>query len=148
HGVVEAVKDAHELIDSEDGVLDSSRLTRLVTSPGDPRVFRGRSQRVETDCAVTFLLDLSVSMKPHALGLGTLLDVLVTALDRLDVNTEILGFTTNAWNGGRARAEWKKAGSPERPGRLNEIHHLVIKSAQSSRRRTRTHLGGLLKTSL
>ena len=148
HGVVEAVKDAHELIDSEDGVLDSSRLTRLVTSPGDPRVFRGRSQRAETDCAVTFLLDLSGSMKPHALGLGTLLDVLVTALDRLDVNTEILGFTTNAWNGGRARAEWKKAGSPERPGRLNEIHHLVIKSAQSSWRRTRTHLGGLLKTSL
>jgi cobaltochelatase CobT len=148
HGVVEAAKDAHELIDSEDGVLDPSRLTRLITSPGDPRVFRGLSQRVETDCAVTFLLDLSGSMKPHALGLGALLDVLVTALDRLDVTTEILGFTTNSWNGGRLRSEWKKAGSPDRPGRLNEIHHLVIKSGQSSWRRMRTHLGGLLKTSL
>ncbi|WP_209323191.1 cobaltochelatase CobT-related protein [Brevibacterium renqingii] len=148
HGVVEAAKDAHELVDSEDGTLDPSRLTRLLTSPGDPRVFRGRSQRAETDCAVTFLLDLSGSMKPHALGLGSLLDVLVTALDRLDVSTEILGFTTNSWNGGRVRSEWKKAGSPERPGRLNELHHLVIKSAASSWRRTRTHLGGLLKTSL
>ena len=148
HGVVEAVKDAHELVDSEDGFLDSSRLTRLITSPGDPRVFRGRSQRAETDCAVTFLLDLSGSMKPHALGLGALLDVLVTALDRLDVTTEILGFTTNAWNGGRVRSEWKRAGSPERPGRLNELHHLVIKSGASSWRRTRSHLGGLLKTSL
>lgn len=148
HGVVESAKDAHELIDSEDGILDPSRLTRLITSPGDPRVFRGRSLRTETDCAVTFLLDLSGSMKPHALGLGALLDVLVTALDRLDVSTEILGFTTNAWNGGRVRSEWKKAGSPERPGRLNELHHLVIKSAASSWRRARTHLGGLLKTSL
>ncbi|WP_152348328.1 cobaltochelatase CobT-related protein [Brevibacterium sp. CFH 10365] len=148
HGVVEAVKDAHELVDSEDGFLDSSRLTRLITSPGDPRVFRGRSQRAETDCAVTFLLDLSGSMKPHALGLGALLDVLVTALDRLDVSTEILGFTTNAWNGGRVRNEWKRAGSPDRPGRLNELHHLVMKSGASSWRRTRSHLGGLLKTSL
>src|SRR5699024_1318983 len=67
---------------------------------------------------------------------------------RLDVSTEILGFTTNAWNGGRVRGEWKKAGSPERPGRLNEIHHLILKSADSSWRRTRTHLGGLPKTSL
>ena len=148
HGVVETAKDAHELIDSEDGVLDPSRLTRLITSPGDPRVFRGLSQRVETDCAVTFLLDLSGSMKAHALGLGALLDVLVTALDRLDVNTEILGFTTNAWNGGQVRADWKRAGSPDRPGRLNEIHHLIFKSGQSSWRRMRTHLGGLLKTSL
>jgi cobaltochelatase CobT len=148
HGVVEAAMDAHELIDSEDGILDSSRLTRLITSPGDPRVFRGLSQRVATDCAVTFLLDLSGSMKAHALGLGALLDVLVTALDRLDVNTEILGFTTNTWNGGRVRAGWKRAGSPDRPGRLNEIHHLIFKSGQSSWRRMRTHLGGLLKTSL
>jgi cobaltochelatase CobT len=148
HGVVEAAKDAHELVDSEDGFVDPSRLTRLITSPGDLRVFRGRSQRVETDCAVTFLLDLSGSMKPYALGLGALLDVLVTALDRLDVTTEILGFTTNAWNGGRVLSEWKRAGSPERPGRLNELHHLVIKSGASSWRRTRTHLGGLLKTSL
>ena len=148
HGVVEAAKEAQELVDSEDGILDPSRLTRLITSPGDPRVFRGRSQRAETDCAVTFLLDLSGSMKPHALGLGALLDVIVTALDRLDVTTEVLGFTTNAWNGGRVRSEWKKAGSPEGPGRLNELHHLVIKSGASSWRRTRTHLGGLLKTSL
>ena len=148
HGVVEAAKDAQELVDTEDGILDPSRLTRLVTSPGDPRVFRGRSQQAESDCAVTFLLDLSGSMKPYALGLGALLDVLVTALDRLDVTTEILGFTTNAWNGGRVRSEWKRVGSPKQPGRLNELHHLVIKSGTSSWRRTRTHLGGLLKTSL
>ena len=64
------------------------------------------------------------------------------------MTTEVLGFTTNAWNGGRVRSEWKKAGSPEGPGRLNELHHLVIKSGASSWRRTRTHLGGLLKTSL
>ncbi|MGR6092077.1 cobaltochelatase CobT-related protein [Brevibacterium sp. CSND-B09] len=146
--VVEAAKEAHELVDSENGVLDTARLTRLVTSPGDPRVFRGRSHRAETDCAVTFLLDLSGSMKTHALGLGALLDVLGTALDRVDVTVEILGFTTNSWNGGRVRADWAKFGAPDRPGRLNEIHHLVIKSGESSWRRTRNNLGGLLKTSL
>src|SRR5699024_11764456 len=94
HGVVEAAKDAHELVDSEDGILDTSRLTRLITSPGDPRVFRGRSQRAEADCAVTFLLDLSGPMKAHALGLGALLHFLATALDQLDVSSEILWFAT------------------------------------------------------
>src|SRR5699024_11766830 len=72
HGVVEAAKDAHELVDSEDGILDTSRLTRLITSPGDPRVFRGRSQRAEADCAVTFLLDLSGLLMAHAMGIGAL----------------------------------------------------------------------------
>lgn len=148
YGVVEAARDAHDLIDSEEGVLDTSRLTRLLTSPGESRVFRGLSRRSETDCSVTFLLDLSGSMKAHGLGLGVLLDVLVTALDRVDASTEILGFTTRAWNGGRARNEWKKAGTPEGPGRLNELHHLVLKSADCPWRRSRTHLGGLLKSSL
>lgn len=148
HSVIDDVTDVHEAVDADEGILDSSRLTRLLTSPGDPRVFRGRSQRPETDCAVTFLLDLSGSMKPHASRLGALLDVIVTALDRLDVNTEILGFTTNAWSGGRLRRDWKKAGSPAEPGRLNEVHHIVLKAADSSWRRARTHLGGLLKSSL
>ncbi|WP_436326206.1 cobaltochelatase CobT-related protein [Brevibacterium sp. FAM 27836] len=148
HNVVDAVREAHEAVDADEGLLDPSRLTRLLTSPGDPRVFRGRSQRSETDCAVTFLLDLSGSMKPHARRLGALLDVIVTALDRLGVSTEVLGFTTNAWSGGRVRRAWKKAGSPADPGRLNEVHHIVLKAAGSSWRRSRTHLGGLLKTSL
>lgn len=148
HSVVDDVTDAHDAVDADEGILDSSRLTRLLTTPGDPRVFRGRSQRAETDCAVTFLLDLSGSMKPHASRLGALLDVIVTALDRLDVNTEILGFTTNSWSGGRVRRDWKKAGSPGEPGRLNEVHHIVLKAADSSWRRARTHLGGLLKSSL
>lgn len=148
HSVIDDVTDVHEAVDADEGVLDSSRLTRLLTSPGDPRVFRGRSQRAETDCAVTFLLDLSGSMKPHAARIGALLDVIVTALDRLDVSTEILGFTTNAWSGGRLRQSWKKAGSPAGPGRLNEVHHIVLKPAHSSWRRSRTHLGGILKTSL
>ena len=148
HSVVDDVTDVQEAVDAEEGILDSSRLTRLLTSPGDPRVFRGRSQRAETDCAVSFLLDLSGSMKPHANRLGALLDVIVTALDRLDVGTEILGFTTNSWSGGRVRQAWKKAGSPAEPGRLNETHHIVLKAADSSWRRSRAHLGGLLKTSL
>ncbi|GAA1845070.1 cobaltochelatase CobT-related protein [Brevibacterium marinum] len=148
HSVIDDDTDVHEAVDADEGILDSSRLTRLLTSPGDPRVFRGRSQRAQTDCAVTFLLDLSGSMKPYASRLGALLDVIVTALDRLDVSTEILGFTTNAWNGGRLRQNWKKAGSPAGPGRLNEVHHIVLKAAHSSWRRSRTHLGGILKTSL
>lgn len=146
--VIDDVIDVHEAVDADEGILDSSRLTRLLTSPGDPRVFRGRSQRAETDCAVTFLLDLSGSMKSHASRLGALLDVIVTALDRLDVSTEILGFTTNAWSGGRLRQDWKKAGSPTGPGRLNEVHHIVLKAGHSPWRRSRTHLGGILKTSL
>lgn len=148
HSVVESVRVVRELVDAEEGVLDPSRLTRLVTSPGDTRVFRGLSERADPDCAVTFLLDLSGSMKVNALGLGALLDVVLTALDRLDVRTEVLGFTTNSWSGGRARRDWKRAGSPEHPGRLNEVHHIVVKSADTAWRRSRTHLGGLLKTSL
>lgn len=148
HSVVDSVKDVRELVDAEEGILDPSRLTRLITSPGDTRVFRGVSQRSEPDCAVTFLLDLSGSMKANALGIGALLDIVVTALDRLDVRTEVLGFTTSSWSGGRLRRDWKKAGSPDDPGRLNEVHHIVVKSADTSWRRSRTHLGGILKTSL
>ncbi|MFC9442447.1 MULTISPECIES: cobalt chelatase [Brevibacterium] len=146
--VVAAPVEVCDLEDGESGVLDPRRLSRLITSPGERRVFRDVTTTGQPDTAVTFLLDCSGSMKPHAAGLAALLDGLVTALDRLDVVTEVLGFTTGAWNGGRPKRSWQRSGSPAGIGRLNEVDHLVFKDSATTARRARFALAGLLKLSL
>jgi cobaltochelatase CobT len=87
-------------------------------------------------------------MKTHIRSLASLLDILVRALDMAEVHSELLGFTTNAWTGGRAQKDWMKAGKPKHPGRLNEASHIVFKGAETSWRRARPSISALLKNEM
>ncbi|GAA4523203.1 cobaltochelatase CobT-related protein [Amycolatopsis samaneae] len=132
----------------EDGHLDGRRLATLVTSPGETRVFRAEATTRKADVSVTFLLDCSGSMKQHVPLTGVLVDALTRVLDELGVTTEVLGFSTDGWNGGRARRDWARAGRPAGPGRLNDRLHLVFKDADDSWRRARQGLACLFKADL
>ncbi|MFC7344260.1 cobaltochelatase CobT-related protein [Saccharopolyspora griseoalba] len=132
----------------EEGRLDGRRLAQLIATPVERRLFR--TERVEpvTDCLLTFLVDCSGSMKQHAESVAGLVDVFARALERIGCTSEVLGYTTGAWNGGRAVKDWRRAGRPPHPGRLNERRHLVFKSAETSWRRARPDIAALLKTDL
>ena len=132
----------------EEGRIDGRRLAGLIASPTERRLFR--SDRIEpvADCALTFLVDCSGSMKQHIDAIAVLLDVFARALDQAGVTNEVLGFTTGAWNGGRAQRDWIKAGRPPDPGRLNEACHIVFKDAATPWRRARRGLAALLKNDL
>lgn len=132
----------------EEGLVDGRTLTRLITTPDDRRLFRSPRVGPVPDCLVTVLLDCSGSMRSQHEAVATLLDVLSRALDLAGVSNEILGFTTAAWNGGRARRDWQRAGRPAHPGRLNEQRHLVLKPADDSWRRARPGIAGLLRQDL
>ena len=132
----------------EEGRIDGRRLAQLVASPTERRLFR--SDRIEPvpECALTFLVDCSGSMKQHIDSVAVLLDVFARALDEAGIACEVLGFTTGAWNGGRAQRDWIRAGRPPQPGRLNEASHIVFKAAGGSWRRSRRSLAALLKNDL
>ncbi len=129
-------------------MLDGSRLTQLVASPVERRLFKTRRFEPRAAATLTFLVDCSGSMKQHAEGLAAFLDVLVRALERIEVPCEVLGYTTGAWNGGRALKDWRRSGSPANPGRLNELNHLVFKDAETSWRTGRDGLAAMLKQTL
>ncbi len=132
----------------EEGRIDGRRLARLVASPTERRLFR--SERVEpvADCALAFLVDCSGSMKAHIDDVAVLLDVFARALEQAGAAGEILGFTTEAWNGGRAQRDWVRAGRPAAPGRLNERSHIVFKPFELGWRRARPGIAALLKADL
>lgn len=132
----------------EEGRIDAGRLSRLVTSPTERRLFR--TERIEpvANCLVTFLIDCSGSMAEHAESLAVLVDVFARALELAGADSEILGFTTASWNGGRAMRDWRRAGRPRHPGRLNERRHIVFKDADTTWRRARPDIAALLKTDL
>lgn len=132
----------------EEGVIDGRSLARLVTSPTERRLFRSVRQAPVPDSTVTLLVDCSGSMRRHKESLAMVVDVLSRALDLAGVSHEVLGFTTGAWNGGRAMKDWRRAGRPPHPGRLNERVHLVFKDAETSWRRGRRGIAGLLKDDL
>jgi cobaltochelatase CobT len=132
----------------EEGYLDGRRLTQLISSPTERRLFLKEQHKPHVDCAVSFLIDCSGSMKAHTESVAIMVDVLVRALEQLGVATEILGFTTGAWNGGRAQRDWLRAGSPRHPGRLNELCHMVFKDADHTWRRSRPDIAALLKPDL
>lgn len=133
---------------AEEGRIDGSTLARLVTSPGERRVFRTERTAARTEATLTFLVDCSGSMKEHCGAVAVLVDVFARALELAGARCEILGFTTAAWSGGRARKDWMHAGQPAYPGRLNEVRHLVFKDADMSWRRARPSIAGLLKQNL
>lgn len=132
----------------EEGRIDGRRLAQIISSPAERRVFTQERVRPRADCTVGFLVDCSASMKAHVDSIAMLLDILVRACEQASVATEVLGFTTGAWNGGRARLEWLARGRPPYPGRLNELCHMVFKSADDSWRRARTDLAALFKADL
>ncbi|OAJ60199.1 cobaltochelatase CobT-related protein [Paraburkholderia ginsengiterrae] len=132
----------------EHGRIDGRRLAQLVSSPAERRLFRLERYTPLADCAVSFLIDCSGSMKAHIEPVAIMVDILTRALDQAGVATEVLGFTTGAWNGGRARLDWLAQGKPRHPGRLNEISHLVFKDASTNWRRARAEIAALFKADL
>lgn len=132
----------------EDGELDPGLLTRLVAHPGDRRVFRERHAQNTIDVAVTILIDMSGSMKPHRLRLVPLLAVLARAVRRAGAQVEVLGHTTVTWGGALARRDWQRAGRPPRPGRLSELQHIVLLDGGAPAARGRDWPAALLRTSL
>ncbi|GAC1522488.1 MAG: cobaltochelatase subunit CobT [Collimonas sp.] len=132
----------------EQGHIDGRRLAQLISSPSERRLFRLEQHKPHADCLVSFLVDCSGSMKTHAESVAILIDVLVRALEQAGVTSEVLGFTTGAWNGGRVQRDWIRARSPQNPGRLNELCHMVFKDANRSWRRARPDIAALLKADL
>ena len=132
----------------EEGYLDGRRLSQLLTSPTERRLFLKERHIPKADCALTFLLDCSGSMKQHIETVPMLVDIMTRALEQAGISTEVLGFTTNAWNGGKPMKDWFKAKKPEHPGRLNEVCHMVFKDSESTWRRSRSAISALFKQSL
>lgn len=132
----------------EEGRIDGRRLAQLVASPTERRLFR--TERIEpvANCMVTFLVDCSGSMKAFGESVALLVDVMARALEQAGVSSEILGYTTGAWSGGRAQRDWIRAGRPAHPGRLNERCHLVFKAAETPWRRARPAIAALMKGDL
>lgn len=132
----------------EEGYIDGRRVAQLVSSPRERRLFRRELHQPHARCMFSILIDCSGSMKQHIESIAMLVDTLVRALEQVEVTTEVLGFTTGAWSGGRAQRDWVRAGQPEYPGRLNELCHLVYKDADTRWRRARPGIAALLKPDL
>lgn len=136
------------LFGQEEGRIDGARLSQLISSPAERRLFRQDQYLPTADCVVAFLVDCSGSMKTHAEPVAMMVDLLIRALEMVGVSTEMLGFTTGGWNGGRAAKAWMSEGRPAHPGRLNEVTHMVFKEADRHWRRARIDMMALLKPDL
>lgn len=134
------------LFGEEEGLIDGRRLSQLIAAPAERRLFRKDQYRYRNDCLVSFLIDCSGSMKTSIEYIAMLVDVFTRALDQAEIGSEVLGFTTGDWNGGRAYRQWLARGRPRHPGRLNERCHLVFKSVEDGWRKSRRDLAALLKT--
>ncbi|MEH6651770.1 MAG: cobalamin biosynthesis protein CobT [Motiliproteus sp.] len=132
----------------EEGRLDARRLSRLVTSPSERRIFRQEQIQPHTDAQVTFLIDNSGSMKAHIESIAMMVDLLSRAFEQAGARSEVLGFTTGSWNGGNPFKQWRGRGCPANPGRLNELCHIVYKDAELPWRRARPDIAALLKPNL
>jgi cobaltochelatase CobT len=135
--------------DQEEGVLDAARLHRVVTDPMQPLSFKVERDTEFRDTVVTLLLDNSGSMRGRPITVAAICaDILARTLERCGVKVEILGFTTRAWKGGQSRDSWLQAGKPANPGRLNDLRHIIYKSADAPWRRSRRNLGLMLREGL
>ncbi|MDG1438033.1 MAG: hypothetical protein P8P98_03585, partial [Emcibacteraceae bacterium] len=135
--------------DMEDGILDTARLTRVVTNPTQPLSFKVENDSEFKDTVVTLLVDNSGSMRGRPISIAAMCgDILSRTLERCGVRVEILGFTTKAWKGGKSRIKWTEDGKPDHPGRLNDIRHIIYKSADTPLRRSRNNLGLMLREGL
>ena len=135
--------------DLEEGLLDPARLSRIVIDPLHPLSFKREKDTTFRDTVVTLLLDNSGSMRGRPITVAaTCADILARTLERCGVKVEILGFTTRAWKGGQSREAWLAAGKPANPGRLNDLRHIIYKSADAPWRRARKNLGLMMREGL
>jgi cobaltochelatase CobT len=135
--------------DKEEGILDAGRLARVVANPTTPLSFKWEKDTEFRDTVVTLLLDNSGSMRGRPISIAAICaDVLARTLERCSVKVEILGFTTRAWKGGQSRERWLAQGRPQMPGRLNDLRHIIYKSADAPWRRVRPNLGLMMKEGL
>tara|TARA_Y100001970_G_scaffold268352_1_gene359509 strand:+ start:15 stop:1793 length:1779 start_codon:yes stop_codon:yes gene_type:complete len=130
----------------EEGYLDTSRLSRIIANPQNKLSYKQEKEVEFKDTVVSLLIDNSGSMRGRPITVAALCsDILAKTLERCLIKTEILGFTTKAWKGGSSREKWIKDGKPSNPGRLNDLRHIVYKSADSPSRRSKQNLGLLLR---
>lgn len=132
--------------DLEEGILDAGKLHRVVTQPLTALSYKQEQDTKFRDTVVTLLLDNSGSMRGRPITIAAVTaDILARTLERCGVKVEILGFTTKAWKGGKSREAWQVAGKPEKPGRLNDLRHIIYKGADTPWRRARRSLGLMLR---
>ena len=137
------------LFDLEEGILDAGRLARVVANPTTPLSFKMEKDTEFRDTVVTLLIDNSGSMRGRPISIAAICaDVLARTLERCNVKVEILGFTTRAWKGGQSREKWLQDGRAQQPGRLNDLRHIIYKSADAPWRRVRPNLGLMMKEGL
>jgi len=135
--------------DLEEGALDTSRLTNIIMDPFHPLAFKQEKDMKFKDTVVSLLIDSSGSMRGKSITIASMCaDILGRTLERCSVKVEILGFTTRAWRGGQSREMWLQKGKPAQPGRLNDLRHIIYKSADMPWRRARRNLGLMMREEL
>ena len=135
--------------DLEEGILDAARLTRVVIDPTSPLSFKQEKATEFRDTVVTILIDNSGSMRGRPIMMAAVCaDILARTLERCAVKCEILGFTTRAWKGGASFQDWLAADKPPRPGRLNDLRHIIYKAADMPWRRAKNNLGLMMREGL
>ncbi len=135
--------------DLEEGLLDSSKLTRIIIDPQNSLSFKKEKDLEFKDTVVTLLIDNSGSMRGRPITIAAICaDILSRTLERCSVKVEILGFTTKNWKGGKSREEWNQNKKPKNPGRLNDLRHIIYKSADTHWRQSKKNLGLMLKEGL
>ncbi len=135
--------------DLEEGLLDSSKLTRIIIDPQNSLSFKKEKELEFKDTVVTLLIDNSGSMRGRPITIAAICaDILSRTLERCSVKVEILGFTTKNWKGGKSREEWNKNNKIKNPGRLNDLRHIIYKSADTHWRQSKKNLGLMLKEGL
>ena len=132
--------------DQEEGLLDAGKLPRMIANPNLGLSYKVEHQTPFRDTVVTLLIDNSGSMRGRPIAIAALCtDLIAQTLERCGIKVEVLGFTTRAWKGGRSRELWIDQGRPDRPGRLNDLRHIIYKGAAAPLRRTRRNFALMLK---
>jgi len=135
--------------DLEEGALDAARLTRVIVDPMHPLSFKRERDTEFRDTVVTLVLDNSGSMRGRPIMVAACCaDILARTLERCGVKVEILGFTTRAWKGGQSREQWLASGKPQGPGRLNDLRHIIYKTADAPWRRAKRSLALMMREGL
>jgi cobaltochelatase CobT len=135
--------------DLEEGILDSGKLARIITTPESSLSYKKEKDTEFKDTVVSLLIDNSGSMRGRPITIAAIsTDILARTLERCGIKVEVLGFTTKTWKGGKARDTWIKENKPKLPGRLNELLHIIYKNADAPVRRTRKNFGIMLKEGL
>ena len=133
----------------DEGSLDTSRLHRVIAEPGYPLSYKQETENKFKDTVITLLIDNSGSMRGRSISLAAICgDIISSTFERCSVKTEVLGFTTKHWKGGESKSDWINGGNPSSPGRLNDLRHIIYKSADSSWRRSRKFFGAMLREGL